>query len=560
MSIKPVFFVPPAPHEYEPSIQERFKQLKRGIGKDGLKILGIPGSDKPLSDTTVENNTKLVMKFVDFVQSQPLQHPVKRTKLIQRHTKDDIVRIPSYLMKEVEVKSTKANPQFYTEKDDKRYAGIDPKTDPLFRGSESEEVRYSASVSALYVKRVVARGKWEKPKYKPFDPEYGPKGTFKLQDRLVEEAKKVPKDKERDLILKVSKINYRDEYGEERTIYNARKRGEWMIVKKGDPILDKDGNEKTVSGTFLEPNNDFFMYPRIDLEKYPDTQGMESLAMMYEPWMFWDLINNFLSHKPMSDSTKRNYWSVLNTMARWSNPRDEDYYEGIRLNKKNQAYYDMIQKYQKKIIKDREARKVSPKKVSQQVTEESVRQVIEAIRADGHEAEALIMEILLKYPYRAEIGTLRLISKEAYDKLVSEVGGQNLKENYLVMNKVSGMRISRSNYKTFSTYGTIVNMIKDKYLQKALRSFVKARKISEGELVFGFETAQATSQRLFYLTQKYNNGMSLGPAALVKIMLSSQQFASMAEAADFLKESSRIRGTSLSVLQDVYLHKAKLEE
>jgi len=43
-------------------------------------------------------------------------------------------------------------------------------------------------------------------------------------------------------------------------------------------------------------------------------------------------------------------------------------------------------------------------------------------------------------------------------------------------------------------------------------------------------------------------------------MLSNQKFKGMAEAADFLKESSRIRGTALNVLQDVYLHKAKLED
>ena len=219
-------------------------------------------------------------------------------------------------------------------------------------------------------------------------------------------------------------------------------------------------------------------------------------------------------------------------------------------------------------IKDKQARKVSDKKVEQQVAPSMVYDIIEGLKKNNFHEEAVILEILMKYPYRAEVGTLHFMHLKTYNALKKKKAwppalSTGLK-NYLIVGKRK-MIVSRSDYKTFDTYGTIENEIKDKAVKKSLNEWIDVRKNGEGgwlgemSPIFTFKDNQDVSKRLGYVTKKIA-GISLGPAAIVKIMLSNQKFTDMAEAADFLREASRIRGTALNVLQDVYLHAAKLED
>ena len=277
-------------------------------------------------------------------------------------------------------------------------------------------------------------------------------------------------------------------------------------------------------------------------------------------------IEEWIDSQSFSLTTQRNYYSLMLAMIRW----DIEFGEvGKDLSSIQEFYIEKITDLEKVIQQNKMARVVSDKKVEQQISLFDMKQVIITLYAHGHEADELMLKILMKFPYRAEVGTLIYMKLMDYKKLVKSVGGiNNLTKNYLVVGS-SKMFVSRSDYKTFDKYGTILNDITtgesslaggpDKRLEKDIRKYLKDHKIVEGEPMFGYTDRQEVSKRLSYITKKYTD-ISMGPAAIVKVMLSSHKFKDMAEAADFLRESSRIRGTSLATLQDVYLHKSPLEE
>ena len=276
-------------------------------------------------------------------------------------------------------------------------------------------------------------------------------------------------------------------------------------------------------------------------------------------WMDPDAVVDWVTSGNLSKTTQRNYYSLMLAMANWEWEFGKNASLMDRLAEILDGYITKIKGFEKEINLNKQSRKVSAAKEEQQVAPSMVYDIIDGLYNNGHDAEALILSILMKYPYRAEVGTLVFIKLMEYKKKVKEVGGiKNLDKNYLVMG-AKKMFVSRSDYKTFDTYGTILNDIDDKVLQKTIRKYIKKHRVESGASMFGFNDRQEVSKRLGYITKKIA-GVSLGPAAVVKIMLSNSDFKGLAEAADFLRESSRIRGTAINVLQDVYLHKRALED
>lgn len=277
-------------------------------------------------------------------------------------------------------------------------------------------------------------------------------------------------------------------------------------------------------------------------------------------WLNPTIVEEWVSSGDFSNTTRRNYYSLMLAMANWEKEISISGPDSSKeLTDTIDAYVKRIKDLEKEINTDKKARKVSNTKKEQQVAPSMVYDIITGMYHNGHDAEALILSILMKIPYRAEVGTLIYMKLMDYKKMVKKVGGiKNLDKNYLVMGSKK-MFVSRSDYKTFDTYGTILNDIEDKVLQKTIRKYITKHKVESGSSMFGFTNRQEVSKRLGYLTKKIA-GVSLGPAAVVKIMLSNQTFKDMAEVGDFLRESSRIRGTAVNVLQDVYLHKTKLED
>tara|TARA_R100000654_G_scaffold57109_1_gene83527 strand:+ start:1992 stop:3071 length:1080 start_codon:yes stop_codon:yes gene_type:complete len=268
-----------------------------------------------------------------------------------------------------------------------------------------------------------------------------------------------------------------------------------------------------------------------------------------------DALNEWLDSSGFSDSTKRNYIQLAVEMTMYDQLFTQSTTGGLQSNLKtglNPTIKELmlqVDALEKKIQDAKGKREVSAKKKEQQVGSSVVYDVIAGLRANNHDAEALMLDILMKYPYRAEVGTLKLLTELAQYRYLKKKG---LKENYLVLGKRKIM-VSRSDYKTSDQYGLIENDITDKGLKQRIREYVEKYDIKPRQPLFGYTDNQEVSKRLGYLTKKIA-GVSLGPAAVVKIMLSDAPFKDLAEAADFLKEMSRIRGTSLSTLQDVYLH------
>lgn len=276
-------------------------------------------------------------------------------------------------------------------------------------------------------------------------------------------------------------------------------------------------------------------------------------------WLDPDAVVDWVEAGKLSMTTQRNYYSLMLAMANWEWEFGKDASLMDRLAEILDGYITKIKDLEKQINLNKQSRKVSAAKVEQQVAPSMVYDIIDGLYNNGHDAEALILSILMNFPYRAEVGTLVYMKLMDYKRKVKEVGGiKNLDKNYLVVGSKK-MFVSRSDYKTFGTYGTILNDIDDKTLQKTIRKYIAKHKVESGGSMFGFNDRQEVSKRLGYLTKKIA-GVSLGPAAVVKVMLSNTEFKGLAEAADFLREASRIRGTALNVLQDVYLHKKSLED
>lgn len=265
-------------------------------------------------------------------------------------------------------------------------------------------------------------------------------------------------------------------------------------------------------------------------------------------WLYPDKVEEHLDNSKLSLTTKRNYTSLMLAMVNY----EKQIAENNQVDDAIKRYVSLIAEAEKQVATNKQERVVSAKKQEQQVMPSVVYDIVDGLNANKHHNLALIVEILMKYPYRAEVGTLIYYTLEDFNKLKHKT------ENYLVVGKRK-IFVSRSDYKTSHKYGTIKNDIKEPDLKKKIREYIEMNDVESANSMFGFATAQDLSKRLGYITKKMT-GISLGPAAIVKVMLSNHKFKDMASAADYLREASRVRGTSLSVLQDVYLHKSALED
>ena len=321
-------------------------------------------------------------------------------------------------------------------------------------------------------------------------------------------------------------------------------------------IWDNLSPERLVDDRTEEVNQFFATW--FEQNNFSLTTQRNYLQLYYEMWL-WKFQN--LLQLPFDEDYKKLPYSAGNRSFKQLTNNRARSQELVQIHRQAFVLFDNLNKLEAKIQEAKSKRQVSEKKQEQQVSTSVVKDIIKKMRDGGHTEEALIMEILMTYPYRAEVGSLIHMSVRDFNALVKAVGGKDkLKDNYLVTGSRGVMFISRSDYKTFVNYGTIENKIDSPPLKKAILKYLKDAGIGSGERVFpSMKSNQDVSKKLNYLTKKYG-GISLGPAALVKIMLSSTPFKDLVDAADFLKEMSRIRGTSLSTLQDVYLHSKPLED
>ena len=244
-----------------------------------------------------------------------------------------------------------------------------------------------------------------------------------------------------------------------------------------------------------------------------------------------------------STSTKKNYLSLVLQMVH--NSDKEDYKN--ELVKKIQFHSQVKNSNEKQNI-------ISPKKQEQKsMTMDDIDKLIELLLDNNNVKDAMILHILKVFPIRAEVGTLKLISKYRYDK----IKGTMPKENYLVRNKNS-LIFSRNNYKTAEVYGRKEDKITG-HLKEMLLDYIE-NNMGAGESVFGY-TEQELSKRLSYISQKYI-GTSLSVNAIAKINIEDgltkiqdkDPMVRVNKIKSYLEKVGEIRGTSVQILFNNYIN------
>jgi len=244
-----------------------------------------------------------------------------------------------------------------------------------------------------------------------------------------------------------------------------------------------------------------------------------------------------------STSTKKNYLSLVLQMVHSSDKED---YKKL-LVEKIQFHSQIKNSNEKNNI-------ISEKKQEQKsMTMDDIDKLIELLVENKINKDAMILHILKVFPIRAEVGTLKLISKYRYDK----IKGTMPTENYLVRNKNSLM-MSRNNYKTADVYGRKEHKITG-HLKEMLLDYIENH-MGAGESVFGY-TEQELSKRLSYISQKYL-GTSLSVNAIAKINIedglrkinNKDPIVRVNKIKSYLEKVGEIRGTSVQVLFNNYIN------
>ena len=266
-------------------------------------------------------------------------------------------------------------------------------------------------------------------------------------------------------------------------------------------------------------------------------------SQMSDPNWLYDIDGIEKVIESYSTSTKKNYLSLVLQMVHSS---DKESYKN-ELVKKIQFHSQVKNSNEKNNI-------ISEKKQEQKsMTMDDIDKLIELLLDNDNLKDAMILHILKVFPIRAEVGTLKLISKYRYDK----IKGQLPKENYLVRNKNS-LILSRNNYKTAEVYGRKEDKITG-HLKEMLLDYIE-NNMGAGESVFGY-TEQELSKRLSYISQKYL-GTSLSVNAIAKINIEDgltkiqdkDPMVRVNKIKSYLEKVGEIRGTSVQVLFNNYIN------
>lgn len=266
-------------------------------------------------------------------------------------------------------------------------------------------------------------------------------------------------------------------------------------------------------------------------------------SQMSDPNWLYDIDGIEKVIESYSTSTKKNYLSLVLQMVHSSDK--EDYKN--ELVKKIQFHSQVKNSNEKQNI-------ISPKKQEQKsMTMDDIDKLIELLLDNNNLKDAMILHILKVFPIRAEVGTLKLISKYRYDK----IKGTMPKENYLVRNKNS-LILSRNNYKTAEVYGRKEDKITG-HLKEMLLDYIE-NNMGAGESVFGY-SEQELSKRLSYISQKYI-GTSLSVNAIAKINIEDgltkiqdkDPMVRVNKIKSYLEKVGEIRGTSVQVLFNNYIN------
>jgi len=264
---------------------------------------------------------------------------------------------------------------------------------------------------------------------------------------------------------------------------------------------------------------------------------MKLQGQMGDPNWLYDINQIETVIDKYSTSTKKNYLSLVLQMVHSS---DDEEYKKLLISK--------IQFHSQVKINNEKNNILSAKKQEQKgMTMSDIDKVVSLTDP----REAVILQILQVFPIRAEVGTLKLITKYRYDK----IKGTLPKENYIVRNGKSLM-LSRNNYKTADIYGRKEHRITGK-LKDIILEYIDT---IDGDNLFGY-TEQELSKRLGYITNKILS-ITLSVNAIDKITIEhglkqikdKDEMVRVNKIKKYLEKVGEIRGTSVQVLFDNYIN------
>lgn len=240
------------------------------------------------------------------------------------------------------------------------------------------------------------------------------------------------------------------------------------------------------------------------------------------------------NNKPRSLATKRNYYNYILTLFRYLNDKDNiKFYHKI--------YFDTYTKVNKQIASgDDNSLSQSEKIIDMSEFDDMLKTLKKQDIKDY-----LLFKLLKFYPMRNEVGTLIKISLNEFNKLKKK---NKLNKNYLVIGK-SKFIISRSEYKTFKSYGTIDIVVNDKKLKQELKEYIKD--IEFGEPIFDM-TNQMVANRLPFVSKKIV-GIELSSSSIFKIVLANFK-GSHKEFKNFVNMKSKQRGTDPNTIYNNYVY------
>ncbi len=174
----------------------------------------------------------------------------------------------------------------------------------------------------------------------------------------------------------------------------------------------------------------------------------------------------------------------------------------------------------------------------------------------------LILYIHSQYPFRNDLAGMRVIRQSTFDKLDDDA---KLKDDFLVLQGTKRMFFVRSNYKTKSKYGTLVNEITDTPLKKAIHIWLESGlQIYEDPLKLDYTYLLSTSngspisknnlsQFLTKHTKAYL-GLPISTTLLTKIFDKTPKSLETATEKQLqeMKRQAEIRGHSLMMKKTIY--------
>jgi hypothetical protein len=252
-----------------------------------------------------------------------------------------------------------------------------------------------------------------------------------------------------------------------------------------------------------------------------------------------DKIMNFVNinpanKKPRADATKRNMLNHILTLFKYlKNQDDIDYYQKLYV-----SYYEKVND---KIASGEDNSLSQSEKI---ISMSEYDDMLKTLKKQDMK-DYLLFKLLKFYPMRNEIGTLIKISLSEFNKLKKK---NKLNKNYLVVGK-SKLIISRSEYKTFKSYGTIDIVVNDKKLKQELKEFTKD--IEFGKPIFDM-TNQMVANRLPFVSKKIV-GVELSSSSIFKIVLANFK-GSHKEFKNFVNKKSAQRGTDSNTIYNNYVY------